>query len=99
MSVLHPSLDLDQKETASAIEKAIEDGDAGSRKELARVDRQTVRKLDFLLLPMVCVIYLLGYIDRANVGNARLVSKSNSPLFPRTNLLTSFRLALPKIST
>ena len=73
---------LSEKEAASAIEDALEHGDAASREERARIDKQVVRKLDMLLLPMVCVIYLLGYIDRANVGNARVVSVFNSPSSP-----------------
>ncbi|OBZ90025.1 hypothetical protein A0J61_01925 [Choanephora cucurbitarum] len=31
-----------------------------------------VRKLDKRLLPLLCVLYLLSYIDRSNIGNAKL---------------------------
>ncbi|KAF9023701.1 MFS general substrate transporter [Hymenopellis radicata] len=34
--------------------------------------RKTIRKVDRHLLPMLIFIYLLSYIDRTNVGNAKL---------------------------
>lgn len=37
-----------------------------------KLDRQTVRKLDMLLIPMMCMIYLLAFLDRSNIGNARI---------------------------
>lgn len=69
MSILDPS--LAQKKAVSAVENAVEKGDTISCEERFKIDKQTVRRLDLLLLPMVCVIYLLGYIDRANVGSLR----------------------------
>lgn len=36
-------------------------------------DRALVRKLDFRLLPGVALLYLLSFLDRANIANARLV--------------------------
>ncbi|TKX21942.1 MFS transporter-like protein 105 [Elsinoe australis] len=35
------------------------------------IERQIVRKLDLNLLPLVCVLFLLSFLDRSNVGNAR----------------------------
>jgi hypothetical protein len=37
-----------------------------------RTERETVRKLDMLLVPVTCMIYLLSFLDRANLGNARV---------------------------
>ncbi|ORX90002.1 MFS general substrate transporter [Basidiobolus meristosporus CBS 931.73] len=31
-----------------------------------------MRKLDLTLLPLLCIIYLLSYLDRSNIGNAKL---------------------------
>ncbi|KAG1139166.1 hypothetical protein G6F37_009941 [Rhizopus arrhizus] len=31
-----------------------------------------VRKLDRRILPLLCILYLLSYIDRSNIGNAKL---------------------------
>jgi hypothetical protein len=34
--------------------------------------RKLLRKLDFAILPLVSVMYLLSFLDRSNIGNARL---------------------------
>ena len=39
-----------------------------------KLDRQTVLRLDMVLMPMTLMLYLLAWLDRANVGNARVVS-------------------------
>lgn len=36
-------------------------------------DNNVVRKLDFYLMPIFCTIYFLSFLDRGNIGNARLV--------------------------
>lgn len=35
-------------------------------------EKRLLRKLDRHLLPGVCVLYLLSFLDRSNVANARL---------------------------
>ena len=35
-------------------------------------EKKLLRKLDLHLLPGVCVLYLLSFLDRSNVANARL---------------------------
>jgi hypothetical protein len=47
------------------------------------VDRRTKRKLDFLLLPFLAVLFLLNSLDKSNVGNAETVSLSNMNLEQR----------------
>ncbi|KAJ8111670.1 hypothetical protein OPT61_g5794 [Boeremia exigua] len=37
-------------------------------------DRRLVRKIDFYIVPTVAVLYLFCFIDRANIGNARLAN-------------------------
>jgi hypothetical protein len=39
-----------------------------------KLDRETLRRLDLVLMPMTLILYLLAWLDRANVGNARVVS-------------------------
>ncbi|EIW56969.1 MFS general substrate transporter [Trametes versicolor FP-101664 SS1] len=34
--------------------------------------RQVLRKLDFRLLPFVCLLFVLSFLDRTNIGNAKV---------------------------
>jgi hypothetical protein len=46
--------------------------------ETLKLDRQTLLRLDLLLMPLTLMLYLLAWLDRANVGNARVVSPSTN---------------------
>ncbi|GES64676.1 MFS transporter [Aspergillus terreus] len=46
-------------------------GDQPTEEE-RRLDKETLRRLDLLLMPMTLILYLLAWLDRANVGNARV---------------------------
>ena len=35
-------------------------------------DRKLLRKLDLRLIPWLCLLYLISFLDRTNIGNARL---------------------------
>lgn len=49
------------------------DPDEGlSVKEKAEVERKLVRKLDMKLIPWLSILYLLAFLDRANIGNAKI---------------------------
>ncbi|KAG8681941.1 hypothetical protein FRC08_015314, partial [Ceratobasidium sp. 394] len=37
-----------------------------------KADRRLVRKLDWNLLPFVSLLYLLSFLDRSNIGNAKV---------------------------
>ncbi|KAL8731511.1 MAG: hypothetical protein Q9166_003357 [cf. Caloplaca sp. 2 TL-2023] len=50
------------------------DPDAGlSQGEKAKIDRRLLWKLDLRLIPWLCLLYLISFLDRTNIGNARLV--------------------------
>ncbi|KAL8648712.1 MAG: hypothetical protein Q9226_005887 [Calogaya cf. arnoldii] len=50
------------------------DPDAGlSEEERAKIDRRLLWKLDLRLIPWLCLLYLISFLDRTNIGNARLV--------------------------
>ncbi|KAI0669050.1 MFS general substrate transporter [Trametes maxima] len=38
--------------------------------------RRVLRKLDFRLLPFVCFLFVLSFLDRANIGNAKVAGLS-----------------------
>jgi hypothetical protein len=39
-------------------------------KDIEKLNRRTVRKLDLLLLPFLALLFLFNSLDRSNVGNA-----------------------------
>ncbi|RSL55222.1 hypothetical protein CEP54_009479 [Fusarium duplospermum] len=49
------------------------DPDAGkSDEERAEIDRKLMWKVDLWLIPWLSLLYLLSFLDRTNIGNARL---------------------------
>ncbi|CAJ2501277.1 Uu.00g041300.m01.CDS01 [Anthostomella pinea] len=43
-----------------------------SEEEIKKVDRKLLRRLDFMLIPWLCILYLLAFLDRTNIGNAKV---------------------------
>lgn len=43
-----------------------------SSEENVALDSRITRKIDMRLVPMLCMLYLTAYLDRTNIGNARL---------------------------
>ncbi|KAG1745280.1 major facilitator superfamily domain-containing protein [Suillus lakei] len=43
-------------------------------------EKKLLRKLDRKILPLTCSLYLLAYLDRTNVGNARLMGLARDTL-------------------
>ena len=35
-----------------------------------QLKRSTIRKLDYVMLPFLCVLFLLNSLDKSNIGNA-----------------------------
>ncbi|GAB7357232.1 hypothetical protein MBLNU459_g8212t1 [Dothideomycetes sp. NU459] len=49
------------------------DPDAGlSPEERAAIDKRLVRKLDLQLIPWLSFLYLISFLDRTNIGNAKI---------------------------
>ncbi|KAG0650795.1 putative transporter [Hyphodiscus hymeniophilus] len=43
-----------------------------SSAERAVIDRKLLWKLDLALIPWLCILYLLAFLDRSNIGNAKI---------------------------
>ncbi|KAK1542473.1 major facilitator superfamily transporter [Colletotrichum paranaense] len=43
-----------------------------SEEERLEVERKLVRRLDWILIPWLCILYLLAFLDRTNIGNAKI---------------------------
>ncbi|EJF55809.1 MFS general substrate transporter [Dichomitus squalens LYAD-421 SS1] len=68
-------MSLEEKKAASIDESAasVEQREAGfESKFTAEDERRLVRKLDCRIMPIACIMYLFAYLDRTNLGNARL---------------------------
>ncbi|KAI4141577.1 MAG: hypothetical protein L6R39_005277 [Caloplaca ligustica] len=49
-----------------------------SEEERAKIDRRLLWKLDLRLIPWLCLLYLISFLDRTNIGNARLAGLEES---------------------
>lgn len=58
--------DTDNMETDGLIDEDIH----GRGNDHEQLNRRTLRKLDFILLPYLCLFFLLNSIDKTNLGNA-----------------------------
>jgi hypothetical protein len=51
--------------------------DAGDRQQHFYIDpvaeRKLIRKLDWKLIPWLCLLYLISFLDRTNIGNAAIL--------------------------
>ncbi|KAH8103759.1 MFS general substrate transporter [Phellopilus nigrolimitatus] len=56
-------------EQADAVSESISDS-VGAQN--SKEERKLVRKLDGRILPIACLMYLFAFLDRSNLGNARL---------------------------
>ncbi|KAE8355470.1 major facilitator superfamily domain-containing protein [Aspergillus coremiiformis] len=53
--------------------QTLDDPDDGeSEEEKAKIDRQLLWKLDMHLIPWLSLLYLASFLDRTNIGNAKL---------------------------
>lgn len=62
----------DEKDNPDAVPHAASLQDSSDDEIAGIKDSALLRKLDLRLLPAVCVLYLLSFLDRSNVANARI---------------------------
>lgn len=57
-----------------------EDPDADcTERERADIDAKLVRRLDLKLMPWLCLLYLMAFLDRTNIGNAKIAGLTQPP--------------------
>lgn len=78
VSVLKERDNLSEVEVAVNQMKDDDGNDIVDDAESAALDRKIDFKLDCLVIPLVTMVYLLAFLDRANLGNARVVSTSQA---------------------
>lgn len=52
--------------------KAKEDADASEFIEGTEEEKKLIRKIDLFLMPTIWVLYCFSYMDRTNIGNAKV---------------------------
>jgi hypothetical protein len=63
--VIHHSQAEVPKSESSDTQESIRDPDIGrTAEERAQLDKQIVRKIDLWLIPWLCLLYLLSFLDR-----------------------------------
>ncbi|KIK01867.1 hypothetical protein K443DRAFT_132091 [Laccaria amethystina LaAM-08-1] len=55
-------------------------------------DKQLLRKVDFRLIPILTLLYLLSFLDRTNIGNAKIVGLTTDIHVPPAEYNTALAL-------
>ncbi|KAI0125646.1 major facilitator superfamily transporter [Xylariales sp. AK1849] len=72
-SVKAPSHESLQRPRQGGLHSLPPDPDAHlSQEEKDKIDRKLLWKLDWILIPWLCILYLLAFLDRTNIGNAKI---------------------------
>ncbi|CAO2649961.1 Nn.00g012530.m01.CDS01 [Neocucurbitaria sp. VM-36] len=58
------------------------------------LEKRMVRKIDIRLLPITALIYLLCYLDRSNIGNAKILNSSTHDDMRETNNMTNYQFTI-----
>lgn len=63
-----------EKPTAEHLEKPlVENIEVDSENDLPTIDeKKLLRKIDFRIIPLFTILYLLSFLDRGNIGNAKI---------------------------
>lgn len=76
---------VDNKTQGMSVENYVDDAKVSEPEQEAQevnpaLEKETLRRLDMVLVPLMIMLYLLAWLDRANVGNARVVRWAPSPV-------------------
>jgi MFS family permease len=66
-----------QRDAAWAASETMPDEDSIERSQPdSRIGKQITRKIDFGILPVLWVLFLVSFVDRGNIGNAKIAGMS-----------------------
>lgn len=72
MSANNQDVQVDEKEVPQQLEQGRDGGKLKMAVPMDQAERRLLRKIDLLIMPITFVLYLLAYLDRSNLGNAKL---------------------------
>ncbi|KAK0284660.1 hypothetical protein LTR35_005573 [Friedmanniomyces endolithicus] len=87
-SLHHRPADTAVEETEGAIANNMND-ERDTDDHHTRLDRRTVWKLDFILLPFLALLFLLNSLDKSNIGNAETAGFTHDAGLSAQDLNTS----------
>ncbi|KAK0301029.1 hypothetical protein LTS00_000177 [Friedmanniomyces endolithicus] len=87
-SLHHRPADTPVEETEGVIADNMND-EHDTDAQHTRLDRRTVRKLDFILLPFLALLFLLNSLDKSNIGNAETAGFTHDAGLSAQDLNTS----------
>ncbi|KEP55625.1 MFS general substrate transporter [Rhizoctonia solani 123E] len=91
MSLATPASQTEVDEGATMVQSITPKTDRGDEVARSREERQLVRKLDLFIMPITYLLYIFAYLDRSNLGNAKLQGLETS-LFPNDTSGNQFAL-------
>ncbi|KAI1262742.1 major facilitator superfamily domain-containing protein [Xylariaceae sp. FL1019] len=74
-------------------ESLSDNGDGFTAEELA-MEKRMVRKMDIRLMPTTALIYLLCYLDRSNIGNAKVLNSDKGDSIQQTNHISNYQFTI-----
>ncbi|KAF8608242.1 MFS general substrate transporter [Ceratobasidium sp. AG-I] len=72
MAEVNQKIEVDDKEIPQQIDYAHDGGNVKMAAPIDQAERRLLRKLDMMIMPITWILYLLAYLDRSNLGNAKL---------------------------
>lgn len=64
---------IDYKDVEIVLVHAGSDSQETMNNSEFQLEKEITRIVDWHLMPLICIFYFMDYLDRANMGNARLV--------------------------
>ncbi|KAM0701268.1 hypothetical protein Q7P35_011629 [Cladosporium inversicolor] len=64
--------DAQHAEQVATLDRFPDPDEGKSEEEKALIDKKLVRHLDFMIIPWLTFLYLVSFLDRTNIGNAKV---------------------------